>query len=180
MKHSWNQQYYSPREAASFTSWKPLSRALKRKKEKTKGIDEWLMNQETHSMHKPLKKRFERCRVIVSGIDAQWQMDLADLSHLEKSNNGYKYLLGCIDILSKYVWVVPIKSKHAKSILNALKSILTDGGRKPRKLQSDKGTEFTNATVQNYLKSKGIHFFTMEAVLCPTDDSSEWNGRDDS
>ena len=46
--------------------------------------------------------------------------------------------------------------------LNALKSILTDGGRKPRKLQSDKGTEFTNATVQNYLKSKGIHFFTTE------------------
>jgi hypothetical protein len=135
---------------------------LKQKKEKTKGIKEWLADQEAQSMHKPLKKRFERCRVIVSGIDDQWQMDLADLTHLEKSNKGYKYLLGCIDILSKYVWVVPIKSKHAKSILTALKSILEEGGREPRKLQSDKGTEFTNATVQNYLKSRGIRFFTTE------------------
>ena len=162
MKHSWSLQYYSPREPASFTSWKPLKRALKQKKEKTKGMKEWLLEQETHSMHKPLKKRFERRRVIVSSIDHQWQMDLADLSHLVKSNNGYKYLLGCIDVLSKYAWVVPLKSKHAKSVLNALKSILKEGGRKPRKLQSDKGTEFTNATVQNYLKSKSIHFFTTE------------------
>ena len=35
--------------------------------------------------------------VIVGGIDQQWQMDLADMQSLQKFNDGYRYLLVCIE-----------------------------------------------------------------------------------
>ena len=36
-------------------------------------------------------------------------VDLADLQSLSKDNKGNKYLLCAIDVLSKYVWVIPTK-----------------------------------------------------------------------
>jgi transposase InsO family protein len=44
------------------------------------------------------------------------------------------------------------------SITLALKSLFQD--RKPITIQSDKGTEFVNVTVQQYLKRQGVNFHT--------------------
>jgi hypothetical protein len=35
--------------------------------------------------------------------------DLVDLAKLSSYNKGFKYLLTCIDVLSRYTWVVPLK-----------------------------------------------------------------------
>ena len=37
----------------------------------------------------PLRRRYKRSRVIVSGIDAQFQADLVDLQNLSRYNKGY-------------------------------------------------------------------------------------------
>ena len=37
-------------------------------------IKEWLMKQDTYTLHKPIRRRFKRNRVMVGGIDQQWQM----------------------------------------------------------------------------------------------------------
>lgn len=153
-----NPIYYSIGNPASFSSAKSLKYETKEKKIPRKAISNWLSEQETHSMHKPIRRNFQRRRVIVSGIDDQWQADLADLSTLRSRNKGNRYLLGCIDVFSKYAWVVPLKSKSAKDVLQGLKKILKDG-RKPRKLQTDMGGEFTNSKMQAFLKSEGISFF---------------------
>ena len=60
------------------------------------------MKQDADTLHKPLLRHFRRNRVIVSGIDQQWQMDLADMQSMQKFNDGYRYLLVCIDVFSKY------------------------------------------------------------------------------
>ena len=60
-----------------------------------------------------------------------------------------------------YAWIVPIKDKMGKTIVNAFKSLLKSG-RSPKSLQTDKGTEFKNKHFQTFLKSKKIHFFTTE------------------
>ena len=51
--------------------------------------------------------------------------------------------------------------KHAEGhlITRALKFLFRD--RKPISIQSDKGTEFVNATVQQYLKHKVLNFHTI-------------------
>ena len=79
------------------------------------------------------------------------------MSSTSKFNDKYRFLLCIIDIFSKYAWVVPIKDKSGKTLVHALKSVLKSG-RKPKSLQTDKGTEFKNKDFQDFLKSKKIHF----------------------
>ena len=105
-----------------------------------------------------------RNRVIVTGIDDQWQADLVDVSSLARFNKGYKLLLTCIDVFSKFAWVVPLKNKTGESLLNDFQSIL-DLGRSAEKLQTDKGTEFLNHNFQSFLKENNIHFFTTNSEL---------------
>ena len=125
-------------------------------------IREYLETQRAYSYHKPAQKRYSRNRTIVSGIDAQWQADLADMQSLSEDNDGVKYLLTCIDVFSKYAWVVPVKDKSTKTMLLALDQLMALAApRIPKKLQTDKGTEFLNKQFQAKLKSQyGIEHFT--------------------
>jgi hypothetical protein len=50
--------------------------------------------------------------LVVSGKEVHvvfLQADLVDLAKLSSYNKGFKYLLTCIDVLSRYAWVVPLK-----------------------------------------------------------------------
>ena len=110
-------------------------------------------------MHKPTRRRFPRRQVVVYGIDHQWQADLVDLGKLAFYNKGFKYLLTCIDVLSRYAWVVPLKDKTGKTLKEAFQVIFKTG-RQPIRLQTDRGTEFTNRVFQMFLKKHDVHFFT--------------------
>jgi hypothetical protein len=88
--------------------WVNLSRKVIRR--------EWLQSQDTCTLHKPTRRRFPRRRVVVYGIDHQWQADLVDLAKLSFYNKGFKYLLTCIDVLSRYPWVVPLTDKTVKTL----------------------------------------------------------------
>ena len=123
-----------------------------------KQVKDWLSGQDTYTLHKPIRRKFNRRRVLVGRIDQQWQADLVDLQSVLKNNDGYKYLLTCIDVISKYAWVVPIKNKAGKSIIDAFETIFAE--RKPAKLQTDKGTKCLNRPFQKYLNDLNIHHFT--------------------
>ena len=41
-----------------------------------------------------------------------------------KLNKGFRYLLTCIDIFSKYSWVIPLKDKKGINVKNALQKFL--------------------------------------------------------
>ena len=62
-----------------------------------------------------------------------------------KFNKGTRFLLCFIDIFSKYAWVVPLKSKKGKTIVNAFQEILDNSRTKPNKIWVDKGSEFYNS-----------------------------------
>ena len=94
-------------------------------------------------------------------MDEQWQADLVDVQALKGENDGFRYLLTVIDILSKYAWVVPLKDKTGKSLVDAFDHIFKEDGRVPERLQTDKGSEFTNRQFQKFLESKHVqHFVT--------------------
>jgi hypothetical protein len=147
--------YYDPKHAAGFGSVAKLVKASKCKKS---DVEDWLAGQNTYTLHKPVRKRFPRNPYTVTNIDNVWEMDLADLSSLLKYNDKHKYLLNVIDIFSRYAWSVPLKDKTGTSIMTALKSLFQN--RKPITLQSDKGTEFVNTNVQQFLKRQGVDFHT--------------------
>ena len=79
-----------------------------------------------------------------------WQADLVDMSAISKYNDGYKFLLTCIDVFSKYAWAIPLKNKSSKSVVAAFE--LSFGDRRPANLQTDKGTEFVNAPTRELFK----------------------------
>ena len=152
-----NRTYRNPDHPASFGGVNALHRALKGRV-KVKNIRKWLQTKDSYTLHKPLRHKFPRNRVIVGGINEQFQSDLVDMQSLADFNDGYKYLLTCIDILSKYAWAIPLKDKSSANVKNAFEKIFSE--RTPESLQTDSGKEFTNKVVQNFLKAKKVHFFT--------------------
>ena len=100
-------------------------------------------------LHKPIKRKFKKRRVLVNGIDRIWAADLVDMQAFSKFNRGIKYLLAVIDVFSKYGWLLPLKNKMGKSVALALKTIFKE--KKPKKMWVDKGKEFYNKDVKHLL-----------------------------
>ena len=156
--------YYNPESPASFGGVDSIYRAVKSEGKhqiSRNKIRTWLRKQDTYTLHKPVRYRFKRNRVIVGAIDEQWEADLVIMDSLAKYNNNYKYILTVIDVLSKYAWVEPIKAKTGENLVSAFEKILKKH-RKPETFHSDKGTEFTNRKFQALLKKEGIRFFTTQ------------------
>ena len=154
--------YYNPESPASFGGVEAVYRAAKEDSKfqlSRNKIKTWLRQQDTYTLHRPVRYRFKRNRVIVGGIDKEREADLVVMDSLSKENNGYKYILTVTDVLSKYAWVEPLKTKSGENLVKVLEKILKKGW-KPEKLHSDKGTEFTNKLFQAFLKHKKITFFT--------------------
>ena len=110
-------------------------------------------------MHKPSRRNFKRNKIYAPEIDSLLETDLAFVQDLAKENDGVNYLLVVIDVFSKFLWVRPMEKKHARSLVQAFDSILSEK-RKPDKLRTDKGIEFTNESFQQYLKKQRIRFYT--------------------
>ena len=159
--------YLDPSHPASFGGLDAVYRAVKEEgnsKISCKQVQDWLSRQDVYTLHKPARRNYKRSRVIVSGIDSQFQADLCDVQNLRRYNKGYKYPLTCKDIIRKYAWVVALKTKQGQELKKAFKSILSSG-RKPRKLQTDQGTEILYRVFQKFLRDKDIEFFTTNSRL---------------
>lgn len=83
-------------------------------------VRKWLQSQDDYSLRREQRHSFRKVRVVVSDIEDQFDMDLADTSNISDENDGIKYLLFVIDIFSKYLWVEPLKNKTAKDVVKAL------------------------------------------------------------
>ena len=154
--------YYNVTSAGSFGGANRLLAEAKKQGVDVKlhQVRTFLTNQHAYSLHKPARKTFSRNRTYVSGIDKQWQADLADMQSIANKNGGVRFLLTCIDVFSKYAWVIPVKDKGAKSMLAAMKQLLQIAApRKPARLQTDKGNEFLCKPVQTFLRERNIHHF---------------------
>ena len=158
--------YFDSKSPVAFTSPLAIYREAKKRSLSLAfhQVKTWLQSKDTYILHKPVRYNFPWNRVIVTGIDDQWQADLVDISSLARFNKEYKFLLTCIDVFSKFAWVVPLKNKTGEFLVNGVQSIL-DLGRSPEKLQTDKGTEFLNRNFQSLLKENSIHFFTTNSKL---------------
>jgi hypothetical protein len=77
-------------------------------------------------MHRPVRKSFSRNAYIVNNVLDLWQSDLSDLQIFAKYNNNYRYALSVIDIFSKYLHLVPIKTKTDSTVAEAYGSFLRD------------------------------------------------------
>ena len=157
---SFSAKYFDPQKSIlAYTG--DAAKFSKQFPKKSKQAKQWLQDQEVYSLHKPARKKgIQGNRTITSCVDAQWQADLADMQKVSKDNDGNRFLLTVIDVLSRYAWAVPIKDKRGETVINALREIFKSSGRFPQfLLQTDQGTEFFNPHMKKLASEYGFHHF---------------------
>jgi transposase InsO family protein len=152
--------YYNPSNPASYSTDKKLYKASKRSDPNItlEDVRHWLSGENTYTLHRPARRNFKRDRVFVRGPNEQFQADLVDMQKFSRLNKGFRYILTVIDCFSKYAFAIPVKNKSGIVVKKAFEKVFKE--KKPDLLQTDRGTEFLNPTVQNYLKYLDIHYFT--------------------
>jgi len=158
--------YYDPKHPASYSGPTKLYKVAKAagKKISLRQIREWLKGQETYTLHRQVRRKFPRNKVVVDGIDEQWDADLMDMVSLSSHNDGVRFVLVAIDIFSRYLWMRPLKTKQGKEVVSAFASIFAER-RKAVRVRTDRGTEFTGHLTQQFFKEQGvIHFVTHNEV----------------
>ena len=112
----------------------------------------------SNELHKPKRKNYLRRKIIFNHIDEIFAANLVEMQKFSKMNKNYRYLLTCIDIFSKFAFVIPLKHKKGITIKNALQKIFKK--RKPKFLWTDKDKEFYNNQVHDLLKENNIKLYS--------------------
>jgi len=86
-----------------------------------------------------------------------WECDLLDVQAYAKYNDNYRYILSVIDVFSKYLHLIPIRTKSGPSVASSFRSIFHDR-RRPIWVRTDKCKEFLNKHFQDMLRDEGIQF----------------------
>ena len=154
--------YRDPRHPAGYSNPTVLFHYARDNGITKKEVEEFLQKEESYTLHRQSRKHFKRNRIQVGDIDEQWEIDLADLPSLTQQNEGYRYIFCCIDVLSKYAWVLALKRKTGPVLVEALRKTIDSSGRKPRQIRADKGGEFVNHQFKAFCKEQGIHFFVSQ------------------
>ena len=149
--------YYNP-----LTGYQGLDKLYQKaklvdKKITKKIVKEWLQAQETDQITKQEKKTKRIFNTIVSPSPRNnFQVDIMYLPNPTK--NKFKYLLTCIDVFSRKVFVEPMNAKTAQSALLGFQQIISRSGN-PKNLNVDAGGEFDNTVFKNYASQKNIEIW---------------------
>jgi predicted transcriptional regulator len=138
--------YYNPKTGFQ-TPEKLYQRAISDGLEVTKAqVRKWIKEQDTYTRYRQVLKRNEFRQTLVQTLGEQLQMDLVDMTKYDDKNKGYRWILTSIEILSRYVFTVPVHRKNAatmkEAVSNCLEQFKNHFGKYPKLIQFDKGTEF--------------------------------------
>lgn len=162
-----NDIYYTPGKSGSFYSSQKLQQILKKKfgrRVKEKNIQKWLESQYVYTIHRSRQKIFPRNKTLAFHIDHNWQADIGFFISLKSKNKGYTCFLLAIDIVSRFVWAEPMKTKKGPETAKAFETILKRSfPRCPEKLQTDGGSEFFNKDFKTVMKKHSIHLYKTES-----------------
>ncbi|KAL3086345.1 hypothetical protein niasHS_008444 [Heterodera schachtii] len=147
----------------AFTSVEPLLREARKTQPKINRSDvqNYLATQRTYTLHRQAKRRYRRLPTLAPGLHTEWQADLAIFDRLAKQNRGYKYLLVCIDTLSRQLFVEPVKTKTSTNMIIAFGRIFKRSKYIPWKVLTDQGKEFTARAVQHFFRTNDVQHFCM-------------------
>jgi hypothetical protein len=102
--------YGSVNEPSCFTSLQPLLQAARQHVPDISAgeVQEFLQRHATYTLHRRVVRKFKRLPTLAAGLHTDWQADLCVLMDIKASNDGYAYILVCIDTLSRQLFVAPV------------------------------------------------------------------------
>jgi transposase InsO family protein len=147
--------YSTPGHPVAYASPATVARFYNISQERAKSI----LNQvDTYTLHREYKKPAQFNPFYVHKRREQVQADLIEIGAIAKENDGVRYLLLLIDVMTKKVWVYPLTDKRGVSVSEALSKWISSLGRRnlPKLLLSDLGKEFIASSVQEKLRANKI------------------------
>ncbi|KAL3097676.1 hypothetical protein niasHT_024737 [Heterodera trifolii] len=105
---------------------------------------------------RPRRINFPRSRTTAAGFMTDCQVDLADFQALSRHNSGNRYLMVLIDVLSKRIFVTPLRTKKADDMVEGFKQLFSQMPMKPHRIFSDKGTEFKNQQLKKLFDEEEV------------------------
>ncbi|KAL3117791.1 hypothetical protein niasHT_009837 [Heterodera trifolii] len=152
------QVYYNLNSPASYAGMqKVLAEARKRIPNlKLHDVQKFLHKQRTYTLFKPKRNKFPRLKTVPSGLHTDWQCDLCIMDSLKEHNDGYRYILVCIDVLSRQIYVAEAESKKSEHMIEAFEKVFKKAQVLPNKMYSDSGLEFQAKRMNDYWLSKDI------------------------
>ena len=89
-----------------------------------------------------------------------YQIDLFFMGYYDfDEEQKYRGGLVCIDVLSKYAVVVPIKTKNGEDVLEATKEALRKMGKKSKIIYTDDERAIAGEDFKNYVEGEGIELY---------------------
>ena len=146
--------YYEAGQPGSYGGIKPLIRYSGTSVNRVKN---WLSSQDAYTLHRPVRKNFERRKTFSKGPNDVFQSDLAEMQNLARYNDNYRYILTCICVFSKFAFAIPVKDKQGVTIAAAFEKIFSD--RIPTFIQTDRGKEYLNHEVLGLFKTYNIKHY---------------------
>jgi len=122
-------------------------------------VADWLKQQEINQIYTPSKGKAKEIKSSMTTPNKILAMDLVDLQKFEV--RGFKYLLNCIDMSSRFIYSVALKSKEENEVLKGFKKIFNKF--KIRTVRSDNGSEFINKKFKDFLEKNDIKQILGEA-----------------
>ncbi len=117
-------------------------------------VDEFIKSQASKQVLKRFKRPTHESSIWAPRNRDQYQMDI--MVYNRYAYQGYQYILGCVDVHSRFVACRPLTSREQLndgSVFKAFKSIMEEMGN-PRQLDCD--NEFATAPIQQYCKQHDI------------------------
>ncbi|KAL3081237.1 hypothetical protein niasHS_012649 [Heterodera schachtii] len=153
-----DKMYNDPSSPAAFAGvtalWKEARKKIKHLRKKD--VQHYLDGHRTYTLMRPRRVHFPRAKTVAAGFMTDVQVDLADFQALSRHNRGHRYLLVAVDVLSKRLFVVPLKNKRADEMLEAFKKLIDQMPMVPHRIFSDKGTEFKNRLMKEFFEEQEI------------------------
>jgi hypothetical protein len=161
--------YKDRRNPGSFTGIDSLYREARKinGQIKKKDIVKFLEGERTYGLFKSRRLRFPRSRTFASGYYTDAQADLAgrkykssfalflDFQSLATKNEGFRYLLVLVDVLSRRVFAQPIKAKTTVAMEEAFDELFErQMPQPPARLFTDQGKEFESEAMHKFFKDK--------------------------
>ena len=122
-------------------------------------VADWLKQQEINQIYTPSKGKPKDIKSSMTTPNKILAMDLVNMEKFEV--RGFRYLLNCIDMSSRFIYSEALKSKEKNDVLKGFKKIFNKS--KIKAVRSDNGSEFINDVFKVYLEKNGIKQILSEA-----------------
>jgi transposase InsO family protein len=118
-------------------------------------VKHFLMHDTTTQLMKIQPKRKAEGHIVAFSANECWQMDIFDMSRYQLSNNGYKFILVCVDVFSRKAYAQPMRTKMVTEVESAFLKIITESN-KPNIILSDHEGAFLSNSFDRLLMSRKI------------------------